>query len=437
MDASTVGFGRHRRKIAPTGTEPAALSYVGPANPAVAEWAAAGLPEPDFAVIRAWRLARLRAELAKRDLAGALLCDPINIRYATDVANMQVWCLHNLTRCAFVATEGPVVLYDYAQATHLAARFPLVDEVRPATAWFYMYSGSAAEEERRARAWAREIAELVRRHGGGSRRLAIDKCEASGIEALQAERVRPVAGQESCEEARRIKHPEELKAMRRAVHACEAGMAAMWRSLEPGITENRLWAELHAANIARGGEWIETRLLASGPRTNPWFHECGDRVIEAGDMVAFDTDLIGPYGYCADISRSWVAPGSNPSPRQRDTHQRALEHIEHNLAVLKPGLTFHDFIDRSYRVPAEYEARRYGVAAHGVGLCDEFPTIHHPIDRATAPDGLLEPGMVLCLEALMCSSQGGEGVKLEVQVGLTATGWERLDRFPLDLVPNP
>ena len=28
-----------------------------------------------------------------------------------------------------------------------------------------------------------------------------------------------------------------------------------------------------------------------------------------------------------------------------------------------------------------------------------------------------------------------EGIKLEVQVALTETGWERLDRFPLDLVP--
>jgi hypothetical protein len=49
---------------------------------------------------------------------------------------MQVWCLHNFTRYAFVATEGPVVLFDYAQATHLAANFPLVDEIRPAKAWF-------------------------------------------------------------------------------------------------------------------------------------------------------------------------------------------------------------------------------------------------------------------------------------------------------------
>ena len=439
MTVLTGNFGRHRRKIAPVGvSDPVRpeFSYIGAANPAVAEWAAAGLPEPDFGVIRRYRLGRLRAELATRDLMGCLLYDPMNIRYATDVANMQVWCLHNCTRYVFVPTEGPVVLFDYAQAMHIGANFPLVAEIRPATTWFYMYAGSAEEERRRARAWAREIADLVTAHGGGNRRLAVDKCEPLGIDMLRAEGVEAIASQEPCEEARRIKHPEELKAMRRAVHACESGMAAMWRHLEPGITENQLWAKLHEANIARGGEWIETRLLASGPRTNPWFHECSDRQIEAGDMVAFDTDLIGPYGYCADISRSWVAPGRAPTAQQQDTHALALEHVEHNLAVLRPGLTFHEFTDLGYRVGPDHVARRYGVAAHGVGLCDEYPTIHHPIDKATAHDGLLEPDMVLCVEALMCSERGGEGVKLEVQVALTETGWERLDRFPLELVPS-
>ena len=42
----------------------------------------------------------------------------------------------------------------------------------------------------------------------------------------------------------------------------------------------------HAENIKRGGEWIETRLLASGPRTNPWFQECGPRLVQNNEIVA-------------------------------------------------------------------------------------------------------------------------------------------------------
>ena len=43
----------------------------------------------------------------------------------------------------------------------------------------------------------------------------------------------------------------------------------------------------------RGGEWIETRLLASGPRTNPWFQECGPRIPENNQIIVVDTDLVG------------------------------------------------------------------------------------------------------------------------------------------------
>ena len=95
--------------------------------------------------------------------------------------------------------------------------------------------------------------------------------------------------------------------MRASLGVCEAGCRAMQEALQPGITENALWARLHETNIRLGGEWIETRLLSSGPRTNPWFRECSMRKIEPGDLVCFDTDLIGPYGYCSDISRSWLS----------------------------------------------------------------------------------------------------------------------------------
>jgi Xaa-Pro aminopeptidase len=435
-----VAGGRHRRKIDPGPLPPDRPGGIGPANPAQREWAAAGLAEPDFDVIRRYRLERLRAELKRGDFAGALLCDPLNIRYATDVANMQVWCLHNATRYVFVATEGPVILFDYAQAMHLSADFPLIAETRPCKAWFYMYTGSQTAERDGARAWSAEIADLVRAHGCGNARLAVDKCEPLGIDMLRTEGVLPVASQEFCEEARKIKHPEELKAMRRAVHTCEVGMAEMWRHLHPGLTENQLWARLHEANIARGGEWIETRLLASGPRTNPWFHECSDRVIEAGDMVAFDTDLIGPYGYCADISRAWVCPNAKPTTRQRTLHALALEHIAYNAALLRPGLGFHDFIDRSFQLPDEYLKGRYGVVMHGVGLCDEYPSILYRENKASALDGVFEPGMVICIESYVGSERdagrGGEGVKLENQVLITETGIEVLDKFPMDLQPE-
>jgi Xaa-Pro dipeptidase len=429
---------RHDPKIHPDRrpeAAPGTVEVTAHGNPAHAEWAAAGLDAPDLDVMRHYRLGRLRAELARRDFAGALLYDPLNIRYATDAANMQVWCLHNPVRYVLVAIEGPVVLFDFHGCGHLSADLDTVTETRRAASWYYFGAGSA--ECARARLWAGEIAELVRAHGGGNRRLAVDKCDQAGITALQAEGIEPHSSQEFAEEARKIKHPEEIKAMRRAIHACEAGMAEMWRALTPGITENGLWSILHRENIVRGGEWIETRLLASGPRTNPWFHECSDRVIEAGDIVSFDTDLIGPYGYCCDISRAWVTPGRTPSEEQVALHAMASEQIAHNMDLLRPGTSFLEFAEKSFRLPDDYLPNRYSSLVHGVGLCDEYPCVSYPQDkRKGGYDGVFEPGMVVCFESYVGRVGGHEGVKLETQALITDSGVDVLDRFPMGLQPD-
>ena len=210
-------------------------------------------------------------------------------------------------------------------------------------------------------------------------------------------------------------------------------MRVLQDHLRPGMTEQELWAHLHAENIRRGGEWIETRLLSSGPRTNPWFQECSSRTIEDGDLVAFDTDLIGPYGYCADISRTWRCGVGRASNAQIDLYRRAREQIARNLELVRPGLGFREFSEKAFRLPERYRANRYSTVAHGVGLCDEYPAIYYPEDAAeTGYDGVLEAGMTICLESYIGEAGGAQGVKLEEQVLVTAAGCEILSRYPFE-----
>ena len=217
-----------------------------------------------------------------------------------------------------------------------------------------------------------------------------------------------------------------------AIAACEAGMDAMRAALEPGITENALWAKLHETNIALGGEWIETRLLSAGPRTNPWFRECSMRPIEKGDLVSFDTDLIGPYGYCADISRAWVC-GDRPSDEQRRLYAMAVEQIAHNTALLKAGKSLREISEAAWPIPEAYLSNRYPSLIHGVGLADEYPSIKHWSDFATKGyDDVLHAGMTLCVESFIGVEGGKEGVKLEQQVLITEQGTELLSHYPLE-----
>jgi Xaa-Pro dipeptidase len=404
---------------------------LGPGALATGEWATLGLELPNVPAMRAFRLARLREQLAARDYAGILVTDPINTRYATDSTNMQVWCLHNPVRYAFVATDGPVIVFDFHGSAHLSAHLDLVDEVRPGRGWYFFKSGPRVAEH--AAAWAAEIADLISAHGRGNRRLAIDNADRHGIAALQALGISVHDGQEVMELARAIKSEDEIKAMRCALATCEMAMRVMQSHLVPGVTEQALWAHLHHDNIARGGEWIETRLLASGPRTNPWFQECGSRAIEAGDLVAFDTDLIGPYGYCADISRTWLCGEGPASEAQRGLYRVAREQIAHNLSQVKAGVSFREFSERAFALPERYRANRYSTVVHGVGLCDEYPAIYYPEDaEESGYDGILEANMTICLESYVGEAGGPDGVKLEEQVLVIDTGAELLSTYPFE-----
>ncbi|MFQ5983215.1 MAG: M24 family metallopeptidase [Woeseiaceae bacterium] len=385
----------------------------------------------DQRALRRYRLSRIREQLKRRDYAAAVLFDPINIRYATGTSNMQVWVLHNAVRYVFVPADGPVVLFDFHNCEHLSDGIEAVDEVRRACGWDYFGAGPRMQE--RAKRWAAEIADLVRAYGGGNRRLALDHVNPEGAVALQGHGLSLRNGQEVLEQARCIKGPEEIAAIKVAIAACEEGMQRMREALCPGITENELWSVLHQTNIALGGEWIETRLLTSGPRTNPWFQECADRVIEAGDLVSFDTDLIGPGGYCADISRTWLCGDGKPTDAQRRLYALAYELIEYNTALLKPGAEYRQLAEKSFKLPEEYAPNRYSAVVHGIGMCDEYPKVPYAQDmERSGYDGSLLENMVVCVESYIGAVGGREGVKLEQQVLITRNGPVTLSSYPFE-----
>ena len=406
---------------------------IGPTRISFDAWAQAGLEIPNLKAMRTFRLQRLVNEIQKHDYAGLLLYDPLNIRYATDTSNMQLWTTHNPARACFVSADGYIVLWDFGKCAHLSAHLPLVKEVRDGAGFFYFTSGERVEEH--ATKFAAEVDELLCRHSGSNRRLAIDRIEPEGLKAIHGLGIKTFQGQEVTEIARSIKGPDDIRAMKCAMHSCELAMHKMQEALVPGISENELWAILHSENISHGGEWIETRLLASGPRTNPWFQECGPRVIEDGDMVAFDTDLIGVYGMCCDISRSWLCGTGKPSDEQKRLYQVAYQQIQDNLEIIRTGMGFIEFTEKANSLDKEFRPQCYSALAHGVGLCDEYPAIKYPqYIEDLGYDGIFEAGMMICIESYVGAVGGREGVKLEQQILMTENGYEDLTFFPFEKI---
>ena len=409
---------------------------IGPTQLAFNEWAAAGLTLPNLPAMRQYRLDRLVRQINDRDYGGVLMFDPLNIRYATDSTNMQLWNTHYPFRAVLVCADGYMVMWDYKNSPFLSEFNPLVREQRSGASMFYFANGD--KDAKAAKTFANDVRDLMRQHAGTNTRLAVDKIMVSGLRALETCGLEVMEGEEVTEHARSIKGPDEILAMRCANHACETSVKAMEdfaraHSGNGTTSEDDIWAVLHAENIKRGGEWIETRLLTSGPRTNPWFQECGPRITQPNEILAFDTDLIGSYGICIDISRTWWIGDQKPRPDMIEAMKHAVEHIETNMDMLRSGVNIQDLSRNTHVLHDKYQAQKYSCLMHGVGLCDEWPLVAYPDKMVEgAFDHELRAGMVLCVEALVGEEGGDFSIKLEDQVLITENGFENLTTYPWD-----
>lgn len=409
---------------------------IGPTLLAYREWEEAGLTLPNLEKMREFRWNRLTQHIVERDWGGLLMFDPLNIRYSTDSTNMQLWNTHNPFRAVLLCADGYMVIWDYKNSPFLSKFNPLVREQRAGADLFYFDRGDKIDVA--ADVFAKQVRDLIAEHGGANKRLGVDKIMLHGLRALEAQGFEVMPGEECTEKSRSIKGPDEILAMRASCHACEMAVYEMEKFArteipQGNVCEDDVWAVMHAENVKRGGEWIETRLLSSGPRTNPWFQECGPRVISANEIVSFDTDLVGAYGICCDISRSWWIGPDKPPADMVYAMQHGVEHIQKNMEMLKPGVSINELSANTHVLDERFQQQKYGCLMHGVGLCDEWPLVAYPGKHVQgAFDYELQPGMTLCVEALVSEVGGDFSIKLEDQVMITEDGYENLTKYPFD-----
>ena len=383
--------------------------------------------EIDFDKLRSYRLDRVKKELEKNNLEACILFDPVNVRYALDTLNMSVYNMHNLTRYCFIPVKGPVILYEYFNCEKLSEGLNLIDEIRPAITWDYFSNGDQSEAQ--LKKWINEVKDLSNSYFK-SKKIAIDVLNGPAVTELNKEGIKVVDAKLILEQARVIKSSEEIKCMRSAIDVAEMGIVKMREQLKPGMTENELWSILHQTNIENYGEWIECRILSSGERTNPWMQECSNKIIQDGEIVSFDTDMVGPYGYCADISRAFVV-GNKFNDEQKKLYSMAVEQIDYNSRLIKDGLSFKEFTEKSWVLPEDYYPNRYSVMVHGIGLCDEWPAIRYPKDGGER-SGTFQKNMTITVESYIGKVGGKEGVKLEQQYLIGENGLELMSHHPLE-----
>jgi Xaa-Pro aminopeptidase len=353
-----------------------------------------------------------------------LLVSPVSLRYAVNYRDYPLFQSHMPQTYVFVSVEGPTVIHGAMGGSSWA------DEVRPGRPISFFDGAERLADY--AALLADDAVSYLSEIGTDNHRVALEYVNPSLTRAFADRGLEVIDGVLISEPARVIKSPDEINCIRWAVAVAEHGIARLKQAIQPGVSELKLWGLLNYTNLANNGDWHEGRMLASGPRINPWLQEASPRRVESGDLVGLDTDMVGPRGYFADVSRTFLCGPTQASARQRELYRLAWEEISHNLALICPGTSLSEFQKRAYVPAEEFQQNAYPCVIHGVGMSDEYPQVK-PAFRGENPyDGVIEKDMVICVESYMGAPGERDGVKLEQQILVTESGYELLSTFPLE-----
>lgn len=228
---------------------------------------------------------------------------------------------------------------------------------------------------------------------------------------------------------RKIKAPEEVDAIRRAMQITGEGIRRLMRAAKPGIKEYELEAEFNF-ELAKHGQRRTAfpSIIAGGERIFYLHYANPLSVLADGELVLSDVGVAYDE-YCTDISRVFPANGRF-SERQAQLYKIAYEANRTVMEQVRPGVFFPQ-LNRTCR-----EVSFEGLKA--LGLLDDFADIrkyvwhgavHHVGLDTHDAGGYDEPiaeNMVFTVDAGIYVREWGIGLRIEDNVRVTADGCENL-----------
>jgi Xaa-Pro aminopeptidase len=216
---------------------------------------------------------------------------------------------------------------------------------------------------------------------------------------------------------RRVKGPDEIDRIQRAVDVVGEGHLRVMRLVEPGLREYRLEAELEHVWRSSGGTAAFPTIVASGPNALLLHYRAGDRELRDGELVLVDAGA-RIDGYRSDVTRTFPVNGTF-TPRQKEIYEVVLRAQEAAMALCRPGTLIEDVHSAAYDVIAEAGFGRYFIhgTSHYLGLeTHDAGDVYQP----------LEPGVVLTVEPGIYIPDEGIGVRIEDVVLITGDGFRNL-----------
>jgi Xaa-Pro aminopeptidase len=385
----------------------------------------------DFARLRAHRLARAKAELARSELGALLLFDPNNLRYVTSTA-IGTWERDKNIRFALVFREDDPILWDFGSAArHHQLYCPWLPE-SSWRAWVPPMRGAMPDATGIPDALAELIWTELHERGLDTEPLGIDVPDMTTLLALQRKGLEIADSQPVMLAARKIKSSDELALLDQAAGIVDAAYEEIYRMLRPGIRENEVVAAAMKVLFELGSEHVEAINAISGDRCNPHPHTFSDRLLRPGDQAFFD--IIHSFmGYRTCYYRTFNVGYATPA--QLDAYKQCREWLDDAIDQVRPGVTT-DKIAAVWPTATEIgmkdERAAFGLQfGHGLGVgLYEAPMISrlHSFEDPVE----IEVGMVFALETYCAAGDGRSAARIEEEVIVTPQGPEVITRFPAD-----
>lgn len=375
-----------------------------------------GFPESEFMA----RAARAQAMMAERGLDALLVCTEPEVRYLTGF-HTPFW--QSPTRPWFVIlpAEGrPVAVIPGIGASAMATTW--VTDIRTWPAPRPADDGLALLVD--------TLAELTGGVDGTSTRIGLPMGHETHVRMPLADldqlrvRIAPAGFVDATDIVRGLRMVKSDREVAKVAHICDVVSGAfegIGNLLSVGMTEREAFRAFRIDLLERGADDVPYLVGATGPGFDDIIKQPSDRVIDAGDLLMFDTGSVFD-GYSSDFDR-YVAFGRADEDAKR-AYRTVWEATEAGLATAKPGATTSDL----WRAMAEVLdaggslGNSVGRLGHGLGMqVTEWPS--HTADDGT----VLEEGMVLTLEPGLTWAPGRMMVHEENLV-LRADGPEMLSR---------
>lgn len=230
-------------------------------------------------------------------------------------------------------------------------------------------------------------------------------------------------------EARRIKHPEEIRLLHESAQIAEAALLEALEGARPGITEEDLQLRYRQAVIRRGA--IPYFFVATAAHRAAYVDAHNTALaIREGDMIRFDFGCIWK-GIYSDLARTAVI--GHAEPEIANAYGAVEAGVKAMLARLRPGVTAEELFETAVRTARENGLPNYtrSHCGHGIGLEGyDVPSI------ASGVTMKLEENMVLCVETPYYRVGWG-GVQIEHTVAVTKDGFTFMDSGDSSLIVVP